>query len=221
MKYCTKCGCRIDEGMTACPSCGFAAMPKASEYGTECAAAAPEEAKAHDNAAAPEEAKAHDNAAAAPEETKAHDSAAAPGQSMPAPAPGMNGGSGFAGYSAQQYNAVCAAQVKPRRGLSLAGMVIGIVCCGIILLLCCCITWPLMFLLAASAVGLVLSIMGLRREPAGKGMAIAGIIMNATSFIVFLLLLAVFVAMLVLSVNTDAPFAPDDYMPWLTALRLP
>ena len=207
MKYCTKCGCRIDEGMTACPSCGFAAMPKASEYGTECAAA-PKEAKAHDSAAAPEEAK-------------AHESAAAPGQSMPAPAPGMNGGSGFAGYSAQQYNAVCDAQVKPRRRLSIAGMVIGIVCCGIILLLCCCITWPLMFLLAASAVGLVLSIMGLRREPAGKGMAIAGIIMNATSFIVFLLLLAVFVALFVLSVNTDAPFAPDDYMPWLTALRLP
>lgn len=207
MKYCTKCGCRIDEGMTACPSCGFAAMQKASEYGTECAAA-PKEAKAHDSAAAPEEAK-------------SHESAAAPGQSMPAPAPGMNGGSGFAGYSAQQYNAVCDAQVKPRRGLSIAGMVIGIVCCGIILLLCCCITWPLMFLLAASAVGLVLSIMGLRREPAGKGMAIAGIIMNATSFIVFLLLLAVFVALLVLSVNTDAPFAPDDYMPWLTALRLP
>ena len=209
MKYCTKCGCRIDEGMTACPSCGFAAMQKTPEYGAECAAAAPGETKAHDNAAA------------APEEAKSHESAAAPGQSMPAPAPGMNGGSGFAGYSAQQYNAVCDAQVKPRRGLSIAGMVIGIVCCGIILLLCCCITWPLMFLLAASAVGLVLSIMGLRREPAGKGMAIAGIIMNATSLIVFLLLLAMFVAMLVLSVNTDAPFAPDDYMPWLTALRLP
>lgn len=196
MKYCTKCGCRIDEGMTACPSCGFAAMPKASEYGTECAAAAPEEAKAHD-------------------------SAAAPGQIMPAPAPGMNGGSGFSGYSAQQYNAVYEAPVKPKRGLSIAGMVIGIVCCGIMLLLCCCITWPLMFLLAASAVGLVLSIMGLRREPAGKGMAIAGIIMNATSLIVFLLLLVMFVAMFVFSVNTDAPFAPDDYMPWLTALRLP
>lgn len=196
MKYCTKCGCRIDEGMTACPSCGFAAMPKASEYGAEAPAAF----------AAGGAAKATDSAGEAPA-----------GQSVPAPA----GGSGFSGYSAQQYNAVCDAQVKPRRGLSIAGMVIGIVCCGIILLLCCCITWPLMFLLAASAVGLVLSIMGLRREPAGKGMAIAGIIMNATSFIVFLLLLAVFVAMLVLSVNTDAPFAPDDYMPWLTALRLP
>lgn len=196
MKYCTKCGCRIDEGMTACPSCGFAAMPKASEYGTECAAAAPEEAKAHE-------------------------SAAAPGQSMPAPAPGMNGGPGFAGYSAQRYNAVCDAQVKPRRGLSIAGMVIGIVCCGIILLLCCCITWPLMFLLAASAVGLVLSIMGLRREPAGKGMAIAGIIMNATSLIVFLLLLVMFVAMLVLTANGQMPFQPEDFFPQLTALRLP
>lgn len=196
MKYCTKCGCRIDEGMTACPSCGFAAMPNASEYGTECAAAAPEEAKAHE-------------------------SAAAPGQIMPAPAPGTGGGPGFAGYSAQQYNAVCDAQVKPRRGLSIAGMVIGIVCCGIILLLCCCITWPLMFLLAASAVGLVLSIMGLRREPAGKGMAIAGIIMNATSLIVFLLLLVMFVAMLVLTANGQMPFQPEDFFPQLTALRLP
>lgn len=200
MKYCTKCGCRIDEGMTACPSCGFAAMQKTPEYGAEAPAAD----------AAGGAAKAPDSAGEVPA-----------GQSVPAPAPGMCGGSGFSGYSAQQYNAVYEAPVKPKRGLSIAGMVIGIVCCGIMLLLCCCITWPLMFLLAASAVGLALSIMGLRREPAGKGMAIAGIIMNATSLIVFLLLLVMFVAMLVLTANAQMPFQPEDFFPQLTALRLP
>lgn len=54
----------------------------------------------------------------------------------------------------------------PPRGLSIAGMVLGLVSIffGLVLVL--------------PAVGIILSILGIRREPAGRGMAITGIILN-------------------------------------------
>lgn len=74
-----------------------------------------------------------------------------------------------AGYSVPMYGAYPPPPMyaaAPPRGLSVAGMVIGIVSVffGLLLVL------PL--------VGGILSLMGLRREPAGRGMAITGLVLN-------------------------------------------
>lgn len=55
----------------------------------------------------------------------------------------------------------------PPRGMSITGMILGIasVAFGLVLIV--------------PAVGIVLSVLGFRREPAGRGMAIAGIVLNS------------------------------------------
>jgi hypothetical protein len=67
---------------------------------------------------------------------------------------------------------------SPPRGMSIAGMVLGIasVFFGLVLVV--------------PAIGAILSIIGLRREPAGRGMAITGLVLNGL-FLVGWLLLAV------------------------------
>ena len=55
----------------------------------------------------------------------------------------------------------------PPRGLSIASLVIGLV------------SILLGFSLIVPLAGLILGILGAKREPAGKGMAIAGIVINA------------------------------------------
>lgn len=72
------------------------------------------------------------------------------------------------------------AQPSPPRGLSVASMVIGLVS----------IFFGFTFLVPL--VGLVLGIVGLKKEPAGRGMAVAGLILNGL-FVVGWLLLIVFV----------------------------
>ncbi|MDN5813663.1 MAG: DUF4190 domain-containing protein [Arthrobacter sp.] len=69
-------------------------------------------------------------------------------------------------------------QAPPPRGMSIASMVLGIVSifAG--------------FTFVVPIVGLVLGIIGLQREPAGKGMAIAGLILNGLMLLGWLLLIA-------------------------------
>jgi hypothetical protein len=57
-------------------------------------------------------------------------------------------------------------QYAPPRGLSISSTVLGV------------ISLFFGFTLIAPGVGLVLGIMGARREPAGRGFAIAGIVLN-------------------------------------------
>ena len=55
----------------------------------------------------------------------------------------------------------------PPRGLSIASLVIGLV------------SIVLGYTFVLPIVGLILGVLGLKREPAGRGMAIAGIVINA------------------------------------------
>lgn len=66
----------------------------------------------------------------------------------------------------------------PPRGMSIAGMVLGLasVVFGLVLIV--------------PVVGVILSVVGLRREPAGRGMAIAGIVLNGIFLAGWLLLAA-------------------------------
>ena len=61
----------------------------------------------------------------------------------------------------------------PPRGLSIASLVIGI------------ISFFAGFTFIVPIIGLVLGVMGLRREPAGRGMALAGIWINAAILVVW------------------------------------
>ena len=65
---------------------------------------------------------------------------------------------------------------KPPRGMSIGGMVLGIVAWAIAVLSFFLLS-PLSLLL--SIIGLPLSIFGLRKEPSGRGMAITGIVLNS------------------------------------------
>lgn len=90
-------------------------------------------------------------------------------------------------YTQQTYQE----EVQPGKGFAIAGMV-----CGIVSLLLACCFWPLAIVTAI--VGLVLSIIGLRKKQS-KGMSIAGIITSALGILaslVMVLFLQVFVASL-------------------------
>lgn len=68
----------------------------------------------------------------------------------------------------------------PPRGLSIASLVIGLV------------SILLGFTFIVPLAGLILGILGAKREPAGKGMAIAGIVINAIILAFVVLSLIVF-----------------------------
>ena len=67
-----------------------------------------------------------------------------------------------------------------KRGLSIAGMVIGI-CTNVLLFTTCCTYSPLLTVLffLCAVTGLIISIFGKVNEPAGRGFAISGIILRA------------------------------------------
>lgn len=71
-------------------------------------------------------------------------------------------------------------QPAPPRGLSIASMVLGLV------------SIVLGFTFLVPLVGFVLGIVGLRKEPAGRGMAVTGLILNGL-FVVGWALLVIFV----------------------------
>jgi len=72
----------------------------------------------------------------------------------------------------------------PPRGLSIASLVIGLA------------SIVLGYTFAVPIVGLVLGVMGLKREPAGRGMAIAGIAINGI-ILVFVVLSVILFAILI------------------------
>lgn len=74
---------------------------------------------------------------------------------------------------------------KPQRGMSVAGMVLGIVAWGVSIISFFILS-PLSLLL--SVIGLPLSILGLRKEPDGRGMAITGIVLNSIGVALALIL---------------------------------
>lgn len=79
---------------------------------------------------------------------------------------------------------------SPPPGMSIASLVLGIISlvCG--------------FTLVVPGVGLVLGILGLRREPAGRGMAIGGIVLNLLALLVWVAIALV----VVFVVNTAVVF---------------
>jgi len=68
----------------------------------------------------------------------------------------------------------------PPRGLSIASLVIGLV------------SIVLGYTFVLPIVGLILGVLGLKREPAGRGMAIAGIVINAIILVFVVLSLILF-----------------------------
>ena len=85
----------------------------------------------------------------------------------------------------------------PPRGLSITSFVLGIVSL---------LFW---FSLLVPIAGLVLGIAGLRREPAGRGFAIAGILINGV-FVLLAVLAIVFVLLLVFGALGSIPFFLDQ-----------
>lgn len=79
------------------------------------------------------------------------------------------------------------------RGMSIASMVLGLV------------SIVTGFTFVVPIVGLVLGIVGLRREPAGRGMAIAGLILNGLMLVGWILVVLFFVAI------AGGIFATMDY----------
>lgn len=78
------------------------------------------------------------------------------------------------------------APARASRGMSVAGMVLGIVAWGIALLSFFLLS-PLSFVL--SAIGMPLSVVGLRKEPTGRGMAITGLALNGVGLAIPVLML--------------------------------
>ena len=72
-------------------------------------------------------------------------------------------------------------QPAPPRGLSIASMVLGLV------------SIVLGFTFLVPLVGFVLGIVGLRKEPAGRGMAVTGLILNGLFVVGWAALLVIFV----------------------------
>jgi hypothetical protein len=88
-------------------------------------------------------------------------------------------------------------EFAPPRGLSITSFVLGVVSL---------LFW---FSLLVPIAGLVLGFAGLRREPAGRGFAIAGIIINGV-FVLLAVLAIVFVVLLFLGALGSIPFFLDQ-----------
>lgn len=122
--------------------------------------------------------------------------------------------------SGERYCSRCGAPVLPnvsapqkgKRGLSIAGMVIGI-CTNVLLFTTCCTYSPLLtvlfFLFAAT--GLIISIFGKVNEPAGRGFAISGIILCAAAACISL----VIEALLIADMLDHFDIAPADKLPMI------
>lgn len=122
--------------------------------------------------------------------------------------------------SGERYCSRCGAPVLPnvsapqkgKRGLSIAGTVIGI-CSNVLLFTTCCTYSPLLtvlfFLFAAT--GLIISIFGKVNEPAGRGFAISGIILCAVAVCISL----VIEALLIADMLDHFGIAPADKLPMI------
>ncbi len=93
------------------------------------------------------------------------------------------------GYDQQGYNQqyIPPQQQDPTPGFSIAALVTGILA---LLLACCLNKWDLIFALPA----IVFGILGLKKEPNGKGMAIAGIVLGAIALIIIIVIIIIAVA---------------------------
>lgn len=84
--------------------------------------------------------------------------------------------------------------VTPPRGKSTAGMVLGIIALGLVWLNF--IPWVGFVMFVLPVLGIILSLVGLKTEPAGKGRAVAGIVMNGVFFVVWLIALFVVISII-------------------------
>lgn len=90
-------------------------------------------------------------------------------------------------------------------GLSIAGMI-----CGILSLLTCCFYY---IGLPLAILGLIFSIIGMKRNANGKGMAIAGIVTSAIS-----LAIAIIMLIIVLVAANSSPYFYYEFENWLENL---
>ena len=95
-------------------------------------------------------------------------------------------------YPGQTYPAMYA---PPPRGLSIASMVIGIVSL--------LFAW---FTVVIPLVGLILGVVGLRREPAGRGFALTGIWLNAILLGITVIAIVAFLAIFLVAGAAALPF---------------
>ena len=122
--------------------------------------------------------------------------------------------------SGERYCSRCGAPVLPnvsmpqkgKRGLSIAGMVIGI-CTNVLLFTTCCTYSPLLTVLffLCAVTGLIISIFGKVNEPGGRGFAISGIILCAAAVCISL----VIVALLIADMLDHFGIAPADKLPMI------
>lgn len=100
---------------------------------------------------------------------------------------------GAAAFQPPTQHVVVGYQPGPPKGLSITSMVLGLV------------SIVAGFTFLVPVVGLVLGIIGLRREPAGRGMAITGLVLNGL-FVVGWALLIVFVFVLGAGAMTSSTY---------------
>ena len=122
--------------------------------------------------------------------------------------------------SGERYCSRCGAPVLPnvsapqkgKRGLSIAGMVIGI-CTNVLLFTTCCTYSPLLTVLFffCAVTGLIISIFGKVNEPGGRGFAISGIILCAVAVCISL----VIEALLIADMLDHFDIAPADKLPMI------
>ena len=122
--------------------------------------------------------------------------------------------------SGERYCSRCGAPVLPnvsapqkgKRGLSIAGMVIGI-CTNVLLFTTCCTYSPLLTVLffLCAVTGLIISIFGKVNEPGGRGFAISGIILCAVAVCISL----VIEALLIADMLDHFGIAPADKLPMI------
>lgn len=104
------------------------------------------------------------------------------------------------------------ASQKGKRGLSIAGTVIGI-CTNVLLFTTCCTYSPLLTVLffLCAVTGLIISIFGKVNEPGGRGFAISGIILCAVAVCISL----VIEALLIADMLDHFDIAPADKLPMI------
>lgn len=90
-------------------------------------------------------------------------------------------------------------------GLSIAGMI-----CGILSLLTCCFYY---IGLPLAVLGLIFSIIGMKRNANGKGMAVAGIVTSAITLAIIVIMLII-----VLVAANSSPYFYYEFENWLESL---
>lgn len=109
------------------------------------------------------------------------------------------------GYNQPTYSADPYPPQSSTPGLSIAGMV-----CGILSLITCCFYY---IGLPLAILGLIFSIIGMKRNANGKGMAIAGIVTSAIALAIIVILLII-----VLVAANSSPYYYYNFENWLENL---